>query len=132
MLWIICLLAHAVGAPQNEAAQPIAMTAPVVNTPTKRMQFILPSSMQTAPPPLGKNVKLVERPASRWAVATWYGGWNDKVASRRLAELREALRRDGVVVDETQWELHRYNPPWTLPAYKKNSVAVKVLVAPPS
>ena len=118
------------GSAKNEAAQPIAMTAPVVNTQSKRMQFILPVAMQTAPPPLEPGLKIVERPPSRWAVATWNGGWSDEEAARRLAELTAAARADGVQVDDSDWEFHRFNPPWTLPRFKTNAVAVRVLGIP--
>ncbi len=120
------------GSAQNEAAQPIAMTAPVVNTHSKRMQFILPVAMQSAPPPLQPGLKIVERPPSRWAVATWNGGWSDEEAARRLAELTAAARSDGVQVDDSDWETHRFNPPWTLPRFKTNAVAVRVLSLPVS
>ena len=118
------------GKAQNEASQPIAMTAPVVNKPSKTMQFILPAAMQTAPPPLAKNVTVVERPPSRWAVATWQGGWDDAEATRRMEELIKTARADGVQLDEGDWEWHRYNPPWTLYWWRTNSVAVKVVSGP--
>ena len=120
------------GAAQNEAGQSIAMTAPVVNTQSKRMQFILPANMQSAPPPLTDGVKVVERPSSQWAVATWNGGWSESDAAKRRAELVAAATADGVVVDESDWEVHRFNPPWTLPRFRTNAVAVKVLSLPES
>lgn len=115
------------GAAKNEDKKSIAMTAPVVSTEDKRMQFILPSSMQDAPKPLGSDVRVVERPPSTWAVTTWTGGWSKDAVEQHLRKLKAQATADGVQVDETQWEWHRFNPPWCLPRYRTNAVAIKVV-----
>ena len=60
-------------------------------------------------------------------VKTWNGGWNDEVFEERKAELIKAVKDAGMSEKLTdKWEVYRYNPPWTIPAFKKNEVAFEM------
>lgn len=117
-----------VGKPQNDRNQKIAMTAPVVSIPSsEEMQFILPSNVNSsAPQPTAKGVRLVTRPSSVLAVETFSGSWSTHAAEARAKKLRQRVQADGYVLEQAPWEYFRYNPPWTLPFFRTNEVAVPI------
>jgi hypothetical protein len=114
----------------------IAMTAPVETAEAttteagrKRvtMRFILPSKFtaETAPVPTNPNLSLVELPAETMAVLQFSGfGGRDTVMQKR-----DALARR---LETTPWRPQGemismfYDPPWTLPFFRRNEVAVPV------
>lgn len=117
--------------PQNNRGQKIAMTAPVVTIPSaegEEMQFILPRNVNgSAPQPTGQNVQLVNRPAAVFGVQTFAGAWDTMAVQRRAAALAQRLQADGYVLKQhAPWQYFRYNPPWTIPALRKNEVAVQI------
>lgn len=120
------------GQPENAGDEKIAMTAPVVTKDGgdkgMRMQFILPANKHgQAPAPTSSQVQLVERQGGVFAVEGFSGSWNSVGAAQRAAALVERLGKDGFVVDKAvPWEFFRYNPPWTLPPFRRNEVAVPV------
>jgi hypothetical protein len=135
---------------QTGTSGKIAMTAPVTlepqgasvgNEPTTganimagakrwRVHFVMPSQYTLAalPKPNNPLVSLREIPGKTWAVLV-YTGLN---GAARVQEKTDAL---------TQWvttqglqtlgvpQLARYDPPWTLPFFRRNEVMVEV--APP-
>jgi hypothetical protein len=117
----------------------IAMTAPVETAETapaeggkKRvtMRFLLPSRFtgETAPVPTNPKVSLVELPAETMAVLRFSGfGWRATVMEKRDELARRlkttAWRPTGDMV--TMF----YDPPWTLPFFRRNEVAVPVAKA---
>jgi len=129
----------------NSGARDIAMTAPVLNTDAadgakiamtapvlqsregaREMVFILPDGLtpQTAPVPTDPRVSLATIPARRVAVVR-YSGSMEKRASTEEGRLRDwlalkALRPTGPA------EIAGYNPPWTLPPYRRNEVLIPV------
>jgi len=107
------------------------MTAPVVTTAGARgeeMQFILPANVNnSAPQPTNQQVRLVTRPAAVLGVQTFSGSWNTAAAQSRATALAQTLQADGYTLKQgAQWQYFRYNPPWTLPAFRKNEVAVEL------
>lgn len=134
----IAMTAPVVMAPaQNEK---IAMTAPVVvrpdetessNEETRSMSFLLPSKYETvesAPEPKNPAVKLSLMPAGRCeAVFQFSGNLDMDRSTEKAKELMGMLERDGVEV-VGDWTLAGYNPPFTLPWFKRNEVHIPVKV----
>merc|ERR1712003_424439 len=120
------------GKPQNDQHQEIAMTAPVVTIPSgmgEEMQFILPSEVNdSAPKPIAAGVHLVTRPASAFGVETFSGNYNTPDAEKRARSLALRLQADGYILKNESWQYFRYNPPWTLPFFRTNEVAVPIHV----
>ena len=112
-------------------AEKIAMRAPVAQTQTSSgawiVRFFLPPTMtmETAPQPSDRRVVVVDVPARIMAVLRFSGqGTPSDVAveGRRLDAIlaTSAWRADGSLV---AWF---YDPPWTLPPFRRNEVAREV------
>eukprot|EP00931_Biecheleriopsis_adriatica_P077343 TRINITY_DN50930_c0_g1_i1.p1 TRINITY_DN50930_c0_g1~~TRINITY_DN50930_c0_g1_i1.p1 ORF type:complete len:245 (+),score=33.75 TRINITY_DN50930_c0_g1_i1:54-788(+) len=119
------------GEAQNARHQKIAMTAPVVTVngaSGEEMQFILPSEVNgSAPEPTSKGVHLVARPSAIFGVETFSGSWAASEFDRRAKALEVKLNADGYKVEEGAAVQHmRYNPPWTIPIFRTNEVAVQL------
>jgi len=120
------------------ASGKIAMTAPVTVEPAAaaasmasatqwRIHFVMPSqySMQTLPKPNNEAVKLRAVPARTFAVLS-YSGFN--TASRvqektdELASWMKSKNLEAVGVPQ----LARYDPPWTLPMWRRNEIQMEI------
>ena len=120
-------------------SEKIAMTAPVTIEPLAdsanplmdaqrwRVQFVMPSqyTLATLPKPNNGAVTLREVPGKTWAVLT-YSGFN--TVSRVQAKTDELLA--WVASQKMQAlgspQLARYNPPWTLPMWRRNEIMLEV------
>ena len=134
------------GAAEAQASEKIAMTAPVVaepvagagagaaatetplNTATQwRIHFVMPGqyTLDTLPRPNNPAVHLRELPPMVFAVVA-YSGLN--TAARVQEKTRELQRwmasRNLQPLGAPQ--LARYDPPWTLPLWRRNEVQVQV------
>lgn len=131
--------AVAMTAPVVSKSEPeaIAMTAPVVNTPAKTnaMQFILPAkfSMANAPRPTNSAVKLVELPERTYVVQQYTWNTDLKDAKEKVQALSEKIEKynkenekNTIELDTNDWELYRYNPPFTIPFLRTNEIAIRV------
>lgn len=114
----------------------IAMTAPVVNLGSE-MKFILPSKFgegDVPPEPLDDRVRVELLPAEYMAVTTFNGSLNRDADSDPRAQAQRdqivkdakevGLMDDNVSPDELESRVYRYNPPWCLPYWKTNEVAI--------
>ena len=112
-------------------SQTIAMTAPVAQTPsgTDRwtVQFFMPSAytMEELPIPRDPAVELVVVPAETYAVLKFSGVGSVSAIESRKADLMSGLEGSGWTPqgEPVAWF---YDPPWTLPALRRNEVAVRV------
>jgi hypothetical protein len=128
----------------NEAAGEIAMTAPVERANAKIamtapvemgrgddafvMRFFLPAgyTLETAPRPTNPNVTLVALDEALVAVTGFSGWWTRGGIARRQTALVERLA-------DTAWRpagpaiAWFYDPPWTLPFFRRNEIAVPVV-----
>ena len=109
-------------------SEKISMTAPVSMEQTGgqwRVHFVMPAqyTLETLPKPNNPVVTLREVPASNYAVIRFSGfAGEDKVANK-AAELMKWLDGKGIT-PVGKPELARYNPPWTLPFFRRNEVMV--------
>lgn len=114
----------------KKEGEQLAMTAPVsMQGPT--MAFVLPAdktSLDQLPTPKDPNVKLIEVPAASYAVIRWSGFLNNNAAKRQEEKLRVAAKRDGLALSSNPGDVQvwGFNPPWTLPMFKRNEVAIPV------
>ena len=114
----------------NRAQASIAMTAPVAQAAGEGgqvIQFFMPSSyaLGSLPAPRDPAVQLVTAPAQAMAVLRFSGSIAPDAVGAKQQALLDALRgsawrADGAVV---AWF---YDPPWTLPPFRRNEVAVPV------
>jgi hypothetical protein len=111
----------------------IAMTAPVTIEPQLgsaqqwRIHFVMPSQYTLANIPKPKNsaVTLHELP-SKYFVVHRYSGFNTvaRVQEKTDDALAWAKQQSLKVVGTPQ--LSRYDPPWTLPMFRRNEIMVEV------
>ena len=111
----------------------IAMTAPVTIEPQSgsaqqwRVHFVMPSQYTLANIPKPKNsaVTLHELPSKHFVVHR-YSGFNTeaRVQEKTDEALAWAKQQSLKVVGTPQ--LSRYDPPWTLPMFRRNEIMVEV------
>ncbi|KAK3226232.1 hypothetical protein Dsin_006094 [Dipteronia sinensis] len=144
----------ALGNPQNTKPEKIAMTAPVITKSSSEsgsekiamtapvvtkggregekkmvtMQFLLPAKYgkaEEAPKPVDERVVIREEGERKYGVVKFGGVATEEVVEEKVDKLKKSLERDGFrVVGE--FLLARYNPPWTLPAFRTNEVMIPV------
>lgn len=120
----------AMTAPVTQAPVAIAMTAPVTQTASAagwRVGFVMPAGSVLArmPTPNDPRVVLREQPGRRAAVARFSGGWSEALRVEWTAKLAAWMAVQGLSAAGDP-EVHRYDPPWTLPALRRNEIHVPV------
>ena len=125
----------------EQKGQKIAMTAPVFmdggtqekqttsnqqTSPT--MSFVLPASftMQTAPRPTHKDVTLQEITDYKVAAIQFSGRLSDENSQHHENKLREWLAQRPAYTINGAALTAGYNPPWTIPAYRRNEVLIPI------
>ena len=116
----------------------ISMTAPVTVEPQSnesdmqtakswRVNFVMPSryTLATIPKPKNNAVNLREIPGKHYVVLK-YSGFNSvsRVHSKVQETTEWALKRNFKVVGTPQ--LSRYDPPWTLPMFRRNEIMLEI------
>lgn len=128
---------------KNIKKQKISMTAPVImenkdtlNTvllfeeKTKtgwKMSFSLPKdfTFETAPKPENKIVKLRKVPAKKVAIAEFSGRWKLDNFNKVSKEL-QAWLKDNDIKAISSPRGAAFNPPWAIPALRRNEVHIDV------
>jgi len=91
-----------------------------------RMHFVMPSeySLDTLPRPNNPAVTLREIPAKNYAAIRFSGFTGEEKVAKKTDELVTWLEGKGIEpIGEP--ELARYNPPWTLPFWRRNEVIIE-------
>ncbi|GJD12164.1 hypothetical protein Gasu2_62740 [Galdieria sulphuraria] len=118
----------------------ISMTAPVLSKPIEALEtrssgnsmaFILPkeySEQKEPPEPVDSRVHLRVVPPRKVAVVTFRGTVNrETLEAERAERFMEQLKKDGYRLLSSEWELARYNPPFTPPPLRRNEILVQDL-----
>lgn len=119
-----------------EGSRKIAMTAPVTIEPTEpsqsfaasgewRVEFTMPSeyTLSTLPTPNNASIKIREIPSKTYAVVRYSGLNTDRRINDELGRLLEWAKANHLSASGTP-ELARYNPPWTLPIFRRNEILI--------
>ncbi|KAF5737208.1 SOUL heme-binding family protein [Tripterygium wilfordii] len=132
----------AVGNPQNTKPEKIVMTALVITKGSGgekvandssycdyqadekmvTMQFLLPAKYkmaEKAPQPV------VIREEGTYVVDRFGGLASEKVVEEKVEKLKKWLEKDGYKIIG-EFQLARYNPPWTLPSLRTNEDMIPV------
>ena len=129
----------------DDGSQKIAMTAPVLAEPKHNkiamttpvlaqsvnndwlITFVMPKeyTFKNLPKPNNSEVKILELPAEKYAVVVFSGlvresSYNEKAALLKEFVISNQLNTDGPIM------IARYNPPWTLPFFRRNELMIKV------
>ena len=131
--------------PVAAPSQKIAMTAPVAMEPLDsqaassngmsamqgakqwRMHFVMPSqyTLASLPKPNNPAVRLRQVPAKTWAVLS-YSGFNTEAKIQQKTDELVAWLADQKIKPLGSPQLARYNPPWTLPMFRRNEIMLEV------
>ena len=125
------------------SAAKIAMTAPVTMSSDNstggitdsnitgsnkwRVHFVMPSqySMANIPQPKNADVKLREIPGKYFAVNS-YTGFNTQSGVQAKTDLLMAWVQEKKLKALSNPQLSRYDPPWTLPMFRRNEIMVEI------
>ena len=121
----------AMTAPVAQEKETIAMTAPVVQSGGGAgpwtIRFFMPAkyTMATLPEPTNPAVRLVEVPGETVAVLRYAGSTAPETVAAKQDELMQALRTGAwqPVGAPVTWF---YDPPWTLPPFRRTEAVVVV------
>lgn len=121
----------AMTAPVTQAErQKIAMTAPVsqqANAAGWTIAFTMPagSTLATLPAPANPTVKLTEHTARRMAIVRFSGLASEARMAAKRIELLDRVAKAGLKpIGDPVFAF--YDPPWTLPFFRRNEVMVEV------
>ena len=110
--------------------QKINMTKPVLtegNNNNWIVSFIMPKefTLETLPIPNNKNIKISSIPKEKYAVIVFSG----LVRESSYLEKENLLARfiqENQLKTSGEIKIARYNPPWTLPFFRRNELMIKV------
>ena len=134
----IAMTAPVVVEPQS-VSEKISMTIPVSIEPQNgednhmagvkrwRVHFVMPSeyTLATLPKPLNPEVKLRQIPSKTYAVLTYSGFNSETKVQEKTDELLSWLKAHNIkTIGKSQ--LARYNPPWTLPMWRRNEILQEI------
>ena len=137
---------------ESSASEKIAMTAPVVMMPfspdstnadalgsslkvkessTWQVEFSMPSvyDANTLPKPNNPDVKITAVPNKTYAVLTYSGLNTERRVQEKIDALKAWLQQKGFA-EKSQAILARYNPPWTLPPWRRNEIWIEIAWTP--
>jgi hypothetical protein len=115
---------------EADTSSKIAMTAPVTmegSSGAWKMAFVMPSkfTMDTLPKPKNPNVTIKQMPAQQLAVVTFSGWVDEEKLAAQTTRLNEWMAKNGLKSSGSV-QLSRYNPPWTLPFWRRNEIWVRL------
>ena len=114
----------------NKQSEKIAMTTPVNVTQIENeyvMQFYLPKkfTIDNAPKPSNKKVKLVTIEGGYYAILRYSGRTSDRNYAKKLKELQKNLEKDNIeMLDRGSKAI--FDGPFTLPLLRRNEVMIKI------
>ncbi len=118
-------------AAEESAGKKIEMTAPVLQQPSAggewRMLFVLPDDMtaETAPVPAESSVRIEMLPARRVAAIRFSGFLRDSNVVEAREQLLDWMKAEGLSPAGPA-EVAGYNPPWTLPWFRRNEILIPI------
>ena len=127
----IAMTAPVVQQSGNKQGEKIAMTAPVslesAGDGEWVIRFFMPAdkSLKSLPKPNDAEVRLVNVPPQTVAVRRFTGSPTRRAVASQTAELMNTLRDIGFEAVDTPAAWF-YDPPWTVPALRRNEIAVSV------
>jgi hypothetical protein len=112
-------------------SEEISMTSPVVMKEANNesvMFFKMPSkyTLETLPKPEDKRITISEEQSKTYAVITYSGSWDKVVFESKKKELIAWINANDSYRAVSVAKYAGYNPPWTLPWFRKNEVLIEI------
>ena len=110
--------------------QKINMTKPVLSEGSDNnwiVSFIMPSefTLETLPKPNNKSIKILSLPKEKYAVIVFSGLVRESSYLEKEKLLNEFIK-EKKLKPSGEIKIARYNPPWTLPFFRRNELMLKV------
>ena len=110
--------------------QKINMTKPVLtegNDNTWIVSFIMPNefTLETLPEPNNKNIKILSIPKEKYAVIVFSGLVRESSYLEKEKLLNQFIKEKKLKASG-EIKIARYNPPWTLPFFRRNELMIKI------
>jgi effector-binding domain-containing protein len=126
-------------------SQKISMTAPVEMSPLAEnllmtssimdddinnkwtINFVMPKeyTIDTLPKPNNSEVKIIKVPSEKYAVIVFSGLVRESSYAEKSELLSNYIKANNFMPQGTI-KIARYNPPWTLPFFRRNELMVKI------
>ena len=111
-------------------SQKIDMTTPVLTegkNNTWVISFIMPDNftLATLPKPNNKEIKIVSLPREKYAVIVFSGLIRESSYQEKENLLNKFIKEKNLKTSG-EIKIARYNPPWTLPFFRRNELMIKV------
>ena len=123
----------------------ISMTAPVEMSPLAEnlimtssimddqinnkwlINFVMPQeySLDTLPKPNNPQINIIEVPKEKYAVIVFSGLVRESSYAEKVELLSNYLKENGFK-QQGAIKIARYNPPWTLPFFRRNELMVRI------
>ena len=108
----------------------IDMTTPIILEGSDRrwvVSFVMPKeySIKTLPKPNNKDIKIIRQPKEKYAVIVFSGLVSDSNYKEQSVLLNTFIN-DSNLKKIGHLQIARYNPPWTLPFFRRNELMVKI------
>jgi hypothetical protein len=108
----------------------IEMTAPVLAEGVNKewiVSFVMPKeySIDTLPKPNNKDIRISSLPAERYAVVVFSGLVRESTYSKQIKLLNSFITNENLIT-VGQVQIARYNPPWTLPFFRRNELMIRI------
>ncbi len=120
---------------EGSSGENIGMTAPVIREQDAQgrwvMSFVMPDryTMETIPKPLTADVELEQLPARRVAVIRFNGTLSSEQYGQKSKELRAWIAKNDYV-SASEPRMAGYDPPLTIPFFRRNEVLIEVAPQP--
>ena len=112
------------------ASKKIEMTAPVIAEGSDSewlISFVMPKeySLKTLPKPNNKNITITSLPKEKYAVIVFSGLVRESNYNEQIKLLNDfIISKNLKIIDQVQ--IARYNPPWTLPFFRRNELMIRI------
>ena len=92
------------------------------------VSFLMPSKyeLESLPKPDNAEVSHQKVSGGLFAVIKYSGSTGKEKFEKQLLLLKSWMQKKGLKQSESFW-YWRYDPPWTIPALKRNEIAIRVL-----
>ena len=111
-------------------AENLLITSPVMDDQVNDkwlINFVMPReySLDTLPKPNNSQVKIIETPKEKFAVIV-FSGLVREISYTEKAELLSNYLEENGLTQQGAIKIARYNPPWTLPFFRRNELMVRI------
>jgi len=111
-------------------ADNLSMTSPIMDDQVNKtwsINFVMPKeySLNNLPKPNNSQVSIIEVPAEKYVVIVFSGLVRESSYAEK-AELLSNYLQEKNYKNHGAIKIARYNPPWTLPFFRRNELMVKI------